>query len=58
MQTQIVAGESVDNEELTRLSNALTRTLQRLKRRAPRTKSPLNPLRQHFSKPLSREGRA
>jgi hypothetical protein len=39
LQTRIVAGEGVDNEELTRLSNALTRTLQRLKRRAPKPKT-------------------
>jgi hypothetical protein len=56
LQTKIVSGEDVDLEQLTRLSNVLGRTLQRLglKRAIPR---PASPLAAHFAKPVSEAGR-
>lgn len=50
LQARIVAGHDVDLEQLTRLSNVLGRTLQRLglKKPAPR---PASPLADHFSRP-------
>jgi hypothetical protein len=50
LQSTIVAGEDVDLEQLTRLSNVLGRTLQRLGLRKPRAR-PTSPLAEHFSKP-------
>ena len=53
LQSKIVAGDEVDLEQLTRLSNVLGRTLQRLglKRQTPR---PTSPLVEHFSHPPAR----
>jgi hypothetical protein len=52
LQTKIVSGEDVNLEQLTRLSNVLGRTLQRLglKRAKPK---PTSPLVEHFSRPLA-----
>ena len=50
LQTQIVAGEDVDLEQLTRLSNVLGRTLQRLGLNKPRAR-PTGPLAEHFARP-------
>jgi hypothetical protein len=50
LQSKIVAGEDVDLEQLTRLSNVLGRTLQRLGLRKPRAR-PTSPLAEHFAKP-------
>ena len=51
IQAKIVAGEDIDLEQLTRLSNVLGRTLQRLglKKGAPK---PTSPLAAHFARPL------
>ncbi len=51
LQTKIVAGEDNDHEQLTRLSNVLGRTLQRLglKRPVPKSSSPLV---EHFRRPV------
>ena len=46
----IVAGEDVNLEQLTRLSNVLGRTLQRLGLKKPRPK-PTSPLAEHFARP-------
>jgi hypothetical protein len=53
LQSKIVAGEDVNLEQLTRLSNVLGRTLQRLglKRQAPK---PTSPLVEHFNRPPAR----
>jgi hypothetical protein len=53
LQSKIVAGEDVNLEQLTRLSNVLGRTLQRLglKRQAP---WPTSPIVEHFSRPSPR----
>jgi hypothetical protein len=51
LQSTIVAGEDVDLEQLTRLSNVLGRTLQRLGLRKPRAR-PTSPLAEHFSNHL------
>jgi hypothetical protein len=50
LQSKIVAGEEVSLEQLTRLSNVLGRTLQRLGLRKPRAR-PTNPLAAHFAEP-------
>ena len=50
LQSKIVAGEDVDLEQLTRLSNALSRMLHRLGLRKPQVK-PTSPLAEHFSRP-------
>jgi hypothetical protein len=50
LQTMIVSGEEVNLEQLTRLSNVLGRTLQRLGLRKPRAR-PASPLAEHFSRP-------
>ena len=50
MQSRIIAGEDVDLEQLTRLSNVLGRTLQRLGLKKPRP-TPSSPLARHFSRP-------
>jgi hypothetical protein len=50
LQSKIVAGEDIDLEQLTRLSNVLGRTLQRLGLKKPRAK-PISPLAEHFSRP-------
>lgn len=54
LQAKIVAGEDVDLEQLTRLSNVLGRTLHRLGLKKPAPK-PTSPLVQHFSRPPVRE---
>ena len=50
LQSKIVSGDDVDLEQLTRLSNVLGRTLQRLgiRKRADRK---FSPLADHFSRP-------
>jgi hypothetical protein len=50
LQSKIVSGEDVNLEQLTRLSNVLGRTLQRLGLRKPRARSS-SPLAEHFSRP-------
>lgn len=50
LQSKIVAGEHVDIEQLTRLSNALSRMLHRLGVRRPYARPP-SPLAEHFSRP-------
>ena len=40
LQSKIVAGEDINLEQLTRLSNVLGRTLQRLGLRKPRARPP------------------
>jgi hypothetical protein len=50
LQSKIVSGEDVDIEQLTRLSNALSRMLHRLGLRKPRAR-PASPLAEHFSRP-------
>jgi hypothetical protein len=47
LQSKIVAGKDVDLEQLTRLSNVLGRTLQRLGLKKPRAK-PTGPLAAHL----------
>ena len=54
LQAKIVAGEDVNLEQLTRLSNVLGRTLQRLGLKKPRAR-PSSPLAAHFSRPPARE---
>jgi hypothetical protein len=53
LQSKIVAGEDVDLEQLTRLSNALSRMLHRLglKKAKP---MPASPLAEHFRRPPTR----
>ena len=53
LQAKIVAGEDIDLEQLTRLSNVLGRTLQRLGLKKPAPK-PTSPLAEHFSRPPER----
>jgi hypothetical protein len=53
LQSKIVAGEDVDVEQLTRLSNALSRMLHRLGLKKPRARPP-SPLAEHFSRPVVR----
>ena len=53
LQAKIVAGEDIDLEQLTRLSNVLGRTLQRLGLKKPARK-PTSPLAQHFAGPPER----
>jgi hypothetical protein len=50
LQTKIVAGDDIDLEQLTRLTNVLGRTLHRLglKNHPPK---PTSPLAEHFSRP-------
>ena len=55
LQSKIVAGEDVDLEQLTRLSNVLGRTLQRLGLKKPRAK-PASPLAAHFAQPSKAVG--
>ena len=50
LQAKIVSGEDVNLEQLTRLSNVLGRTLQRLGLKKPHAK-PTSPLAEHFSRP-------
>jgi hypothetical protein len=50
LQSKIVAGEDVNLEQLTRLSNVLGRTLQRLGLKRPRTR-PTGVLAAHFAQP-------
>ena len=50
LQSKIVAGEDIDLEQLTRLSNVLGRTLQRLGLKRPPSK-PTGRLAAHFSQP-------
>ncbi len=50
LQSKIVAGDEIDLEQLTRLSNVLGRTLQRLGLKRPPAK-PTSPLAAHFAKP-------
>ena len=52
LQSKIVSGEDVDIEQLTRLSNVLGRTLQRLGLKKLRAK-PTSPLAEHFARPLA-----
>jgi hypothetical protein len=52
LQSKIVAGEDINLEQLTRLSNVLGRTLQRLGLKKPRPE-PTSPLARHFSRPPS-----
>jgi hypothetical protein len=54
VQSKIVSGEDIDLEQLTRLSNVLGRTLQRLGLKKPRAK-PASPLAAHFARPPVRE---
>jgi hypothetical protein len=56
LQSKIVSGEDVDLEQLTRLSNVLGRTLQRLGLKKPRAK-PTGPLAAHFAEPPKAVGR-
>jgi hypothetical protein len=56
LQSKIVSGEDVDLEQLTRLSNVLGRTLQRLGLKKPRAK-PKGPLAAHFAEPPKAVGR-
>lgn len=51
LQAKIVTGEDVDLEQLTRLSNVLGRTLQRLGLKKPPPK-PSSPLAAHFARPI------
>jgi hypothetical protein len=53
LQTRIVVGEGIDIEQMTRLSNVLGRTLQRLGLKKPRAR-PASPLASHFSRPPER----
>ena len=55
LQSKIVTGEDVDLEQLTRLSNVLGRTLQRLGLRKPRAR-PTSPLAAHFAQPSKAVG--
>jgi hypothetical protein len=50
LQSKIVSGQDVNLEQLTRLSNVLGRTLQRLGLKKPRAR-PTGPLADHFSRP-------
>jgi hypothetical protein len=50
LQSKIVAGEDVDVEQLTRLSNALSRMLHRLGLKRAKV-GPASPLAEHFSRP-------
>lgn len=50
LQSKIVAGEDIELEQLTRLSNVLGRTLQRLGLKKPRAR-PTTPLAAHFAQP-------
>jgi hypothetical protein len=50
LQAKIVAGESLDHEQLTRLTNSLSRLLHRLGLRKPAPK-PISPLAAHFAQP-------
>ncbi len=50
LQSKIVAGEEIDLEQLTRLSNVLGRTLQRLGLKRPPAK-PRSPIAAHFATP-------
>jgi hypothetical protein len=52
LQGAVLRGEMVDVEQLTRLSNALSRMLHRLSLRKPRAK-PTSPLAEHFARPLA-----
>jgi hypothetical protein len=58
LQAKIVAGEDVDLEQLTRVSNVLTRMLHRLGLRKPApARGPTladGPLASHFARPLGR----
>jgi hypothetical protein len=53
LQSKIVAGDDVDLEQLTRLSNVLGRILHRLGLKRPRSK-PTSPLAGHFAGPPAR----
>jgi hypothetical protein len=53
LQTQVLTGEAVDDEELVRLSNVLARLLHRLRKAVPAKAS--SPLAAHFSRPPVRE---
>jgi hypothetical protein len=50
LQGAVLRGELVDVEQLTRLSNALSRMLHRLGLKKPRAR-PASPLAEHFSRP-------
>jgi hypothetical protein len=50
LQSKIVSGEDVDVEQLTRLSNSLSRMLHRLGLKRPHAK-PTSPLAEHFARP-------
>src|SRR5580693_3819960 len=54
LQSKIVACEDIDLDQLTRLSNVLGRTLQRLGLKKAPTK-PTSPLAAHFARPPARE---
>jgi trimethylamine:corrinoid methyltransferase-like protein len=56
LQGEVLRGEIVDSEQLTRLANAATRILSRLG--VKRARKPTSALLEHFSRPPSREGRA
>ena len=55
LQGAVLRGELVDCEQLTRLANAATRILSRLKAK-PKAK-PVSPLAAHFAAPPTREAR-
>ena len=50
LQSKIVAGDDVNLEQLTRLSNVLGRTIQRIGLKKPKPKA-ISPLVDHFSRP-------
>jgi hypothetical protein len=53
LQGAMIRGEAVDDEQMTRVANALSRTLSRLQRK--RSAPKLSPLVAHFSRPPARE---
>jgi hypothetical protein len=52
LQSKIVSGEDVDVEQLTRLSNALSRMLHRLGLKKQASPKQTSPLAAHFAQPL------
>jgi hypothetical protein len=54
LQSKIVSGEDVDVEQLTRLSNALSRMLHRLGLKRAPAKREASTLADHFSRPVQR----
>jgi hypothetical protein len=49
LQSAMIRGEAIDDEQMTRVANSLSRTLHRLGRKRAQTK--LGPLADHFSRP-------